>query len=26
LTADWRLRMGDALWALLNSPEWMYTP
>ena len=26
LTADWRLRMEDALWALLNSPEWMYTP
>lgn len=26
LTTDWRLRMEDALWALLNSPEWMYTP
>ena len=26
LTADWRVRMEDALWALLNSPEWMYTP
>ncbi len=26
LTTDWRLRMEDALWALINSPEWMYTP
>lgn len=26
LTTDWRLRMEDVLWALLNSPEWIYTP
>ena len=26
LTVDWRLRMEDALWAIINSPEWMYTP
>ena len=26
LDEDWRLRMEDALWALLNSPEWIYTP
>ena len=26
LTTDWRLRMEDVLWAILNSPEWMYTP
>ena len=26
LAEDWRLRMEDALWALLNSPEWIYTP
>ena len=26
LTSDWRLRMEDVLWAIINSPEWMYTP
>ena len=23
---DWRLRMEDFLWAVLNAPEWIYTP
>ncbi len=26
LQHDWRLRMEDALWAVLNTPEWIYTP
>ena len=26
LNNDWRLRMEDALWAILNSPELIYTP
>ncbi len=26
LDPDWRLRMEDALWAVLNTPEWIYTP
>ena len=26
LDTDWRLRMEDVLWAILNSPEWIYTP
>ncbi|QEG43117.1 DUF1553 domain-containing protein [Roseimaritima ulvae] len=26
LDEAWRLRMEDMLWALLNSPEWVYTP
>lgn len=26
LNDDWRLRMEDAVWAILNSPEWIYTP
>lgn len=26
LKTDWRLRMEDALWAILNAPEWIYTP
>ena len=26
LDNDWRLRMEDALWAILNAPEWIYTP
>lgn len=26
LNNDWRLRMEDALWAMLNAPEWIYTP
>lgn len=25
LTTDWRLRMEDVLWAMLNSSEWIYT-
>lgn len=25
LNNDWRLRMEDALWAILNAPEWVYT-
>jgi hypothetical protein len=24
LQSDWRLRMEDVLWAMLNSPEWVY--
>lgn len=26
LNDDWRLRMEDMLWAVLNAPEWIYTP
>jgi len=26
LNPKWRLRMEDVLWAMLNSPEWIYTP
>lgn len=26
LTDEWRLRMEDALWAILNAPEWIYSP
>jgi len=26
LNDDWRLRMEDVLWAILNAPEWIYTP
>ncbi len=26
LTADWRNRMEDVLWALLNAPEWVFAP
>lgn len=26
LNTDWRLRMEDALWAILNAPELIYTP
>lgn len=26
LTEDWRLRLEDVLWAMLNAPEWIYTP
>jgi hypothetical protein len=25
LNTDWRLRMEDVLWAVLNAPEWIYT-
>lgn len=25
LNNDWRLRMEDMLWAMLNAPEWIYT-
>ena len=25
LTTEWRLRMEDMLWAMLNAPEWIYT-
>ena len=26
LNSDWRLRMEDFVWAVLNAPEWIYTP
>ena len=26
LNNDWRQRMEDVLWAVLNAPEWIYTP
>lgn len=26
LREDWRSRMEDVLWAMLNAPEWIYTP
>lgn len=26
LNEDWRLRLEDVLWALLNAPEWVYAP
>jgi len=26
LDAAWRQRMEDVLWALLNAPEWVFTP
>lgn len=26
LDADWRTRLEDVLWAMLNSPEWIYRP
>ncbi|MCA9115353.1 MAG: DUF1553 domain-containing protein, partial [Planctomycetaceae bacterium] len=26
LNDDWRLRLEDMVWALLNAPEWVYTP
>lgn len=26
LDPDWRLRMEDFVWAVLNAPEWIYTP
>lgn len=26
LENTWRIRMEDVLWAILNSPEWMYSP
>ncbi|MEM9016611.1 MAG: DUF1553 domain-containing protein, partial [Verrucomicrobiota bacterium] len=26
LSTEWRMRLEDALWAMLNAPEWIYTP
>ena len=26
LNNEWRLRMEDVLWAMINAPEWMYSP
>ena len=26
LDADWRQRMEDVLWAMLNAPEWAFSP
>ncbi len=26
LADDWRSRLEDVLWAMLNSPEWIYAP
>ena len=26
LTTEWRERLENVLWALLNSPEWIYSP
>jgi hypothetical protein len=26
LQAEWRERLEDAIWALLNAPEWIYLP
>lgn len=26
LTPEWRTKMEDVLWAMLNAPEWIYTP
>lgn len=26
LDPDWRLRLEDALWSLLNAPEWVFAP
>jgi hypothetical protein len=26
LDADWRTRLEDVLWALLNAPEWVFAP
>jgi hypothetical protein len=26
LTPDWRVRLEDVLWAILNAPEWVYAP
>jgi hypothetical protein len=26
LNADWRQRLEDVLWAMLNAPEWAYSP
>jgi hypothetical protein len=26
LNADWRQRLEDILWAMLNAPEWAFSP
>lgn len=26
LNPEWRTRLEDVLWAMLNAPEWIYTP
>jgi len=26
LNTEWRQRLEDVLWAMLNAPEWIYTP
>lgn len=26
LNDDWRLRLEDVLWAMINNPEWIYSP
>ena len=26
LESDWRLRLEDVLWAMLNAPEWAFSP
>ncbi|MBX7206989.1 MAG: DUF1553 domain-containing protein [Verrucomicrobiaceae bacterium] len=26
LTTDWRMRLEDVLWAMLNAPEWAFSP
>lgn len=26
LTADWRVRLEDSLWSILNAPEWVFAP
>jgi len=26
LASDWRIRMEDALWTILNAPDWIFAP